>query len=102
MLIGGLNGGNIAFLDLNFGVPGSKSPCPPYTNILAISVFLRCLTPNLGWSIAKRWKEFTIEAFYMYNKRICFFGRDDVESDSRELFGTVAMVLRTNGEYAGA
>jgi hypothetical protein len=29
----------------------------------------------------------------MYNKRICFFGRDDVESDSRELFGTVAVVL---------
>ena len=51
-----------------------------------IIVFFWCLTPN-------RWREFTIDPESMYNKRICFFGRDDDESDSRELFGTVAVVL---------
>jgi hypothetical protein len=39
------------------------------------------------------WRKFTIDPESMYNKRICFFGRDDDESDSRELFGTVAVVL---------
>ena len=46
---------------------------------------------KVGWNGSNRWKEFTIDPESMYNKRICFFGRDDDESDSRELFGTVAV-----------
>ena len=46
---------------------------------------------KVTWKGSNRWKEFTIDPESMYNKRICFFGRDDDESDSRELFGTVAV-----------